>query len=97
MTGAYQDAMGDLHNLFGMVNEAHVVLDEHGKAVVHTVQHGDQAHDTLRTFGHDADWLTGSLEQQLEQQIVAGKLDRETAAELMERYRAGLARYTYLS
>ena len=96
LVGAYQDTMGDMHNLFGRVHEAEVILDPRGATVIRNVRRGENAGDTLRCFGFHDDELVESIEAKLREQVNDGGLDRGDAAELLEDYRLRLRRYTYL-
>ncbi|RMH26066.1 MAG: biosynthetic arginine decarboxylase, partial [Planctomycetota bacterium] len=53
LVGAYQEILGDLHNLFGDPGAAHVTIDDAGRAVIEEVIPGDSADDALRLVGHD--------------------------------------------
>lgn len=97
LLGAYQDALGDLHNLFGRVHEADVVLDANGEARIREVRPGESAGDTLAAFGFTRAVLVEGLQSALARQIKAGQLDREQAEELLAAYRSCLETYTYLS
>jgi arginine decarboxylase len=96
LVGAYQDTMGDMHNLFGEVNEADIVLDADGRAALSEVRLGESARDALRTFGYDESALVKGVEESLERRVAAGDFDRTFATGLMEEYRQRLREYTYL-
>jgi arginine decarboxylase len=96
LIGAYQDTMGDLHNLFGSVNEADVILSPEGKSIVRTVRRGDRARDTLRSYGYDEADLVESLIRALDDKVARNELSREQAAGFLEDYRQRLGHYTYL-
>jgi arginine decarboxylase-like protein len=88
--------MGDMHNLFGEVNEADIVLDADGRAALSEVRLGESARDALRTFGYDESALVKGVEESLERRVAAGDFDRTFATGLMEEYRQRLREYTYL-
>jgi arginine decarboxylase len=94
--GAYQDTMGDLHNLFGRVHEAEVRLDSRGEAVLDSVRRGECASQVLPYFGFEEDELARSIDAGLRERVESGRLDREEAAGLLDDYRTRLKRYTYL-
>ena len=96
LVGAYQDTMGDMHNLFGRVHEAEVVLDPRGTTVIRNVRRGENAGDVLRCFGFHDDELVESVGAKLRDRVNDGELDGNEAAELLEDYRHRLRRYTYL-
>ena len=96
LTGAYQDTMGDMHNLFGRVTETDVTLDPGGSVRIGDVRLGDGGHEALRVFGYDEHALVAGIESVLERKIDAGDLDLVQAAALLEEYRKRLRQYTYL-
>ncbi len=96
LVGAYQDTMGDMHNLFGRVNEAEVTLDPAGRAAIGEVRLGEGGHEAVRMFGYDEPALVAGIESALRCRIDAGDLDRVQSADLMEEYRKRLRQYTYL-
>jgi arginine decarboxylase len=96
LVGAYQDTMGDMHNLFGRVHEAEVILGPKGTAVVTDVRKGEQAGETLGCFGYDVGELTEAVRAQLRQRTDRGEIAAQEAVELLETYRRRLAQYTYL-
>ncbi len=96
LVGAYQDTMGDLHNLLGRVHEAEVVLDPRGETVVRNVRRGEQAIEALNYFGYDADELSRNVEAGLRQQVAGGRIADAQATRLIADYRRRLADYTYL-
>jgi arginine decarboxylase len=96
LIGAYQDTMGDVHNLFGRVHEAEVLLDPEGKAVVRNVRRGDPARVTMGHFGYREDALVDSVRGMLRDRVAAGHLDQAEADQLLDEYRQRLTAYTYL-
>jgi arginine decarboxylase len=96
LVGAYQDTMGDLHNLFGRVHEAEVILDPRGSTVVRNVRRGQTAAEVIGCCGYHDEDLLRSLEAKLGDRVNGGNLTTEEAATLAEDYRARLRRYTYL-
>jgi arginine decarboxylase len=96
LVGAYQDTMGDMHNLFGRVNEAEVILGPKGVAVVTDVRKGEPGSETLACFGYDASDLTDAVKVQLRERTNRGEISEDDAAAFLESYRSGLSQYTYL-
>ena len=96
LVGAYQDTMGDLHNMFGRVNEAEVILDPRGKAVLRNIRRGDQAVNTLGYFGFVEEELAASIEAALRERVNLGQLTAGEAASMLADYRERLRRYSYL-
>ena len=96
LVGAYQDTMGDMHNLFGRVHEAEVLLDPRGKAVLHSVWAGEPARDTLSTFGYEENELVATITAGLRERVGRGEISQEDADALLEDFRRRLSQYTYL-
>ena len=95
LLGAYQDTMGDLHNLFGRVHEVEVVQGQDGHEVRRVVR-GEPASDVLRWFGYDATELIQGIERALAGGVEARRIAPVEAAGLLDDYRDRLAQYTYL-
>ncbi|TDI46084.1 MAG: biosynthetic arginine decarboxylase [Acidobacteria bacterium] len=95
LLGAYQDTMGDLHNLFGRVHEVEIVQGEGGHEV-RRVLRGELASDVLKWFGYAATELIQGIECALEEGVEARRIAPEEAAGLLDDYRDRLAQYTYL-
>jgi len=96
LVGAYQDTMGDMHNLFGRVNEAEVILGPKGTPVVSDVRRGEPAHETLACFGYDGTDLTEAVKTQIRERMNRGEISEEDATAFLDNYTAGLSQYTYL-
>jgi arginine decarboxylase len=97
LVGAYQEILGDLHNLFGDTNTVHAVLDEQagGYRIEHVVE-GDTVREVLRYVEYDVDDLVARLRQVVETAIRHGRINRQEARHLLRSYQSGLAGYTYL-
>jgi arginine decarboxylase len=96
LIGAYQDTMGDLHNLFGKVHEAVVTIDGDGETVIGEIRSGDRARDTLESFGFGKAMLEDRIEESLRRKVDAGDLTEEEACSLLQDYLHRLDHYTYL-
>ncbi len=98
LIGAYQDIMGDLHNLFGRVNEAHVFLDEDeesGWYIEETID-GSTIGEVLRmTQWNDTD-LSRMVKAQVDAAIKSNWLKPNEAIRLLNSYERALKGYTYL-
>jgi arginine decarboxylase len=95
LVGAYQEILGDLHNLFGDTNAVHIALDENGYRVVEVVE-GDSVSEVLGYVQYSKQNLVQRLRQANEEALRRGLLTFEESALLMKRYDEGLAGYTYL-
>jgi arginine decarboxylase len=96
LVGAYQEILGDLHNLFGDTHAVHVSLDEHGGARLDALIKGDTVREVLDYVEFDAETLLGKLRTDVETAVRAGRVDYEGAGRLLRFYEDGLAGYTYL-
>ncbi|MFO0592687.1 MAG: biosynthetic arginine decarboxylase [Polyangiaceae bacterium] len=99
LTGAYQDIMGDLHNLFGRVNEVHVFLDddeESGYYIEETIA-GHQIQEVLGMTQYDARDLVAKVKAQIDTAIKQDKMKPTEGMRLLQDYEKGLKLQTYLS
>jgi arginine decarboxylase len=99
LMGAYQDIMGDLHNLFGRVNEAHVFLDEDeesGWYIEETIE-GSTISEVLGMTQWDQNVLTRHMKAQVDAAIKSNRLKPNEALKLLASYERGLRGYTYLA
>jgi arginine decarboxylase len=97
LVGAYQEILGDLHNLFGDTDAVHVRLGEDGSYLVDHVVEGDDVSDVLRYVQYDSRALIEKVRQTVEEALRAGKISVEDGTRLRQRFKEGLAEYTYLS
>ncbi len=96
LVGAYQEILGDLHNLFGDTHAVHVSLDERGSVVLDAVIKGDTVREVLDYVEFDADTLVRKLRTDVELAVRQGKISYEESGRLLEFYEEGLHGYTYL-
>ena len=99
LMGAYQDIMGDLHNLFGRVNEVHVFLDtdEPTGYYVEEVIEGNTISQALSAVQYDENELKRQMKAQVDAAIKSDKLKPSEAMRLLDDYERGLKEYTYLT
>lgn len=96
MVGAYQEILGDLHNLFGDTNTVQVAFDPDGGYHIEHVISGDNVTDVLRYVGYKRSDLVARVRRATEGAIRAQRMTREEARQLLELYQQGLSGYTYL-
>lgn len=96
MVGAYQEILGDLHNLFGDQHAAHVRLDAQGRVRIDTVVEGDTVREVLAYVQMDAERLRESIERDAERAVDNDMIGEEDAAQIHARVRTALDEYTYL-
>ncbi len=99
LVGAYQDIMGDLHNLFGRVNEVHVFLDpdEPTGYYIEEVIEGDTIVHSLTSVQYDENELKRLMKGQIDAAIKADKMKPSEGMRLLDDYERGLKDYTYLT
>lgn len=95
LVGAYQESLGDLHNLFGKINALNVRTGAGGYRIEH-VEAGDTVLEVLRVAGYSRDRLVALVRQGLEEALAAGRIDLEDTRRIQRFFEEGLAGYTYL-
>ena len=96
LVGAYQEILGDLHNLFGDTDAVHVKLAEDGYSVQHVVE-GDSVTEVLTYVQYSKDDLIARVRRAVEVALREKRLTMAESGRLMKRYEEGLEGYTYLS
>ncbi|MBL9075927.1 MAG: arginine decarboxylase, partial [Planctomycetes bacterium] len=97
LVGAYQEILGDLHNLFGDTNAIHISMDEqHGYRIERVIE-GDSITEVLGYVQYDKQDLMRRMRGRLEAAVRAGRVNMKESALLLRRYEQGLAAYTYLA
>ncbi|MCL4782750.1 MAG: biosynthetic arginine decarboxylase [Bryobacterales bacterium] len=96
LVGAYQEILGDLHNLFGDTNAVHVSIDEYGEAVLDTLVKGDMVREVLDYVQFKTDALSAKFRRDVEHAVRLGKIGYEESGRLLRFYEDGLQGYTYL-
>jgi arginine decarboxylase len=96
LVGAYQEILGDLHNLFGDTNTVHVSLDPEEDYKIEGVVSGDTVSDVLRYVRYNRDDLVARVRRSAEQALRAKRMTFEESKLLLRRYEEGLSGYTYL-
>jgi arginine decarboxylase len=96
LLGAYQEILGDLHNLFGDTNAVHISLDDDGAINLDTVIKGDTVREVLHYVQYSADELISLMRKDVERAVRAGTVSLEESRQLLRFYESGLEGYTYL-
>ena len=94
--GAYQEILGDLHNLFGDTNAVHVRLSPSGEVILDEVIKGDTVREVLDYVQFKTDSLVTRLRKSVETAVREGRLGYEESGRLLRFYEEGLHGYTYL-
>jgi arginine decarboxylase len=99
LVGAYQDIMGDMHNLFGRVNEMHIYLDEDEDRgyYVEEVLPGSTIGQVLSLTQWDTNELARRMKSQVDAAIKSDRLKPREAMRLLDDYEKALEAYTYLN
>jgi arginine decarboxylase len=99
LMGAYQDIMGDLHNLFGRVNEVHVFLepDEPAGYYIEEIIEGNTVIHSLTAVQYDENELKRQMKAQMDDAIKSDRMKPNEAMRLLDDYERGLKAYTYLT
>lgn len=99
LMGAYQDIMGDLHNLFGRVNEVHVFLepDEPAGYYIEEIIEGNTIVQALAAVQYDENELKRQMKAQMDEAIKSDRMKPSEAMRLLDEYERGLKAYTYLN
>ncbi|MCX6539883.1 MAG: biosynthetic arginine decarboxylase [Acidobacteria bacterium] len=96
LIGAYQEILGDMHNLFGDTHTVHVTQDEQGGVVLDSLIKGDTVREVLQYVNYNPDSLVSKLRSDTETAVREGKLSFEESGRLLKFYEEGLQGYTYL-
>ena len=96
LVGAYQEILGDMHNLFGDTHVVHVDLTPDGKVRFPHFVSGDRIEEVLSYVEYFRNDLLRSLRRAIEKAIDEDRMTLEQSAALLRTFEAGLASYTYL-
>ncbi|MCA9258256.1 MAG: biosynthetic arginine decarboxylase [Planctomycetales bacterium] len=96
LVGAYQEILGDLHNLFGDTNAVHVGVSETGEPVLEDIVQGDTVRQVLDYVEFDPRLLVDQLRRAIEAAVSSGRIDDHAAGRFIKFYEQGLDGYTYL-
>ena len=96
LVGAYQETLGEVHNLFGDTHAVHVHLDTAGYSVEHQVE-GDNVQELLSYLQYDRRDLLERVRRSVEKALRRGAITLEESRMLRRRYEQGLSSYTYLN
>lgn len=96
LNGAYQEIMGNLHNLFGDTNAVHIRLTPKGYQIEHVVR-GDTMKEVLGYVQYKSEDLIESIRRQAEQALQEKQITLQESQRLLQNYERSLRSYTYLS
>jgi len=95
LVGAYQEILGDLHNLFGDTNAVHVSVDNDGYQIGRIID-GESIAEVLEYVQYSPKKLVRTLETWVTSSVKAGIITLEEGKEFLSNYRSGLYGYTYI-
>jgi len=95
LVGAYQEILGDLHNLFGDTNAVHIVCDEDTYKIEKIID-GESVEDVLDYVNFSDKALVRTMENWVAGSVKEGKISLQEGKEFLNIYRSGLYGYTYL-
>ena len=95
LVGAYQEILGDLHNLFGDTNAVHVSVDDEGYHIDQIID-GETVADVLEYVQYNPKKLVRNLETWVTSSVKEGLISAKEGKEFLSNYRSGLYGYTYL-
>jgi arginine decarboxylase len=96
LVGAYQEVMGNNHNLFGIPHEAQIYIDEDGYLIKKVIR-GASVGESVQTARYDRGGLHEGFRRQVAQRVKRGELTQAEAAALVDFYESRISAYTYLS
>ena len=96
LLGAYQEILGDMHNLFGDTNAVHVSMDDEGEVVLETVIKGDTVREVLDYVEFNVESLVRQFRTSVELAVRESRIGYEEAGRFVRYYEEGLQGYTYL-
>lgn len=95
LVGAYQEILGDMHNLFGDTNAVHISVKD-GKYHIDQIIDGETVEEVLDYVQYNPKKLVRQLETWVTKSVKEGKISLEEGKEFLGTYRSGLYGYTYL-
>ena len=95
LVGAYQEILGDLHNLFGDTNAVHVSVDNKGYSIDQIID-GETVAEVLEYVQYSPKKLVRTVETWVTSSVKSGIITAEEGKEFLSNYRSGLYGYTYL-
>ncbi len=98
LTGAYQDVMGDMHNLFGRLNEVHIYCDDDdpNDFYIEEMIKGTAAQQVLTTMQYNPELMARTIKKEIDRQVHQGRILPREGVRLVDFYENCLADYTYL-
>jgi arginine decarboxylase len=97
LVGAYQEILGDMHNLFGDTNAVHVDVDpDDGSFSLTNLVQGDSIREVLRFVQYEKPYLAERWRTAVEEAVRRGEITAPESAEIFKKYTNAFQGYTYL-
>ncbi|REK07336.1 MAG: biosynthetic arginine decarboxylase [Acidobacteria bacterium] len=96
LVGAYQEILGDLHNLFGDTNAVHASVDSEGRLLLDEVIPADTVREVLEYVQYDVDELAQRFRRDVERAVRSGSIDGRTSGQIIRYFESSLEGTTYL-
>jgi arginine decarboxylase len=96
LAGAYQEILGDLHNLFGDTDTVHITITDDGRYTIDHMLEGDTVSEVLSYLDYNKGEMVEIIRKETENHIEKGNLTPVEARLLLKHYEEGLSGYTYL-
>jgi arginine decarboxylase len=95
LTGAYQETIGDMHNLLGNTNVLHVRIDERGQIESACQINGDRVDEILQYMEYDSEQMVATIKARAEKAVRHGLITAREKAAFLKAYKIGMKGYTY--
>ena len=95
LVGAYQEILGDMHNLFGDTNAVHITVSDKGYSIDQVID-GESVADVLTYVQYNPRRLVRNVETWVTKSVKEGRISVDEGKEFLSNYRSGLYGYTYL-
>jgi arginine decarboxylase len=96
LIGAYQEILGDMHNLYGDTNAVHITFNKKTNYKIDTVIKGDSISDVLKYVQHDGNEILKNISTKLEKQVALRRITIEESSYFLQLLDRTLQGYTYL-
>src|SRR5207302_10672507 len=96
LVGAYQEILGDMHNLSGDTTAVHVRMSDTDEVILEAVIKGDTVREVLNYVQFSSDALVTLLRRDVETALREGRMGYEESGQLLKYYEEGLPGYTYM-
>lgn len=96
LVGAYQETLGDLHNLFGDTNAVHISLDSKNRPIIETFVKGDTVEEVLTYVQYDVEDLIDNMQTQIERAVRKDLITHKESGQFLKFYEESIEGYTYL-